>query len=81
MKRNEAAHSDTSNVYNLTEQEKIWLGLIKSPIRRGNIRIAYPVHYSAASVVWKTTYTSDIMLPKWRVKYPNLQVLEVRRLR
>lgn len=74
-------HPDEFGVYNLTEDEKVWLGLKRRPIRKGNILIAVPVHYTSSSCEWHTEWVSDLMLPKYRVVHPNLQVLEVRRVK
>ena len=75
------AFHQTSDVYSLTEDEKVWLGLKHRPIRKGNILIAVPVHYTSSSCEWHTEWISDFMLPKYRVVHPNLQVLEVRRVK
>ena len=74
-------HPDEFGVYNLTEDEKVWLGLKRRPVKRGNILIAVPVHYTSSSCEWHTEWISDLMLPKYRVVHPNLQVLEVRRVK
>lgn len=74
-------HPDEFGVYNLTEDEKVWLGLKRRPIRKGNILIAFPVHYTSSSCEWHTEWISDLMLPKYRCEHPDLQVLEVRRVK
>ena len=74
-------HPDEFGVYNLTEDEKVWLGLKRRPIRKGNILIAVPVHYTSSSCEWHTEWISDLMLPKYRCEHPDLQVLEVRRVK
>ena len=73
------AFHQASDVYSLTEDEKVWLGLKIRPVKRGNILIAVPVHYTSSSCEWHTEWISDLMLPKYRCVHPNLQVLEVRR--
>ena len=78
--KNVATHNEQS-VYILTEDEKVWLGLKSRPVRKGNILVAVPHHYTSSSCEWHTEWISDLMLPKYRCVHPDLQVLEVRRVK
>ena len=81
MGRKIGSKNNTGEMYTLRDDEKIWLGLVRTPIRHGNVLIAIPHHYTSASVQWSTQWVSDWQLPKYRCGHPNLQVLEVRRMK
>ncbi len=69
------------DAFRLSLAEKIRIGLVKAPARKGNVRIAFPVHYTSSSCEWKTEWVTDVMLPRYKCEHPNLQVLEVRRVK
>lgn len=75
-------HKDVFDVYTLTEEEKIALGLIKKPKPlNGLIHIVIPVHYGSHAVIWENRFVTKSALVAWKAQYPNLQVLEVRRVK
>ena len=70
-------HKDVFDVYTLTEEEKIALGLIKKPKPlNGLIHIVIPVHYKAQGVMWESRFVTAGALEGWKEQYPNLEVVE-----
>ena len=71
------SHPDVFGVYNLTEKEKIALGLIKKPKPlKGLIHIVIPVHYKAQGVMWESRFVTAGALEGYREQYPNLEVVD-----
>lgn len=68
---------ETTDVFNLTEQEKINLGLIKKPKPvRDLIHIVVPEHYGASGLIWQSHFVTEAALTLWIRQYPNLEVIE-----
>lgn len=66
-----------SEVYTLTESEKIALGLKKKPVpAKDLIRVVVPEHYGAAGVIWQSRYVTPAALEGLRAQYPNMEVIE-----
>lgn len=81
MERNQANHQQQGEIYRLTDTEKIWLGL-KTPEKiPGTVRVAFPEHYGSAAVMWRTKWIQKSQVDAYRAKYPEMQVIEERRLK
>lgn len=68
---------DTVDVFTLTEEEKIRMGLIKKPAPlKGTIHIVVPEHYGASGLIWQSHFVTEAVLPAWKREYPNLEVID-----
>lgn len=67
---------ETVDVYTLTEDEKLRMGLIKKPAPlKGTIHIVIPVHHSSHGIIWESRFVTEKALEGWRHDYPNLEVI------
>lgn len=65
------------DVYTLTEEEKIRLGLIKQPkVLLHSTRIVIPCHYGASALWWESRFIEKGELDRWKAQYPNLEVID-----
>ena len=75
----EYSKKEWSEVYTLTESEKIALGLKKKPVPvKDLIRVVVPEHYGAAGVIWQSRNVTPAALEGLRAQYPNLEIVEGR---
>lgn len=64
------------NIYELTPEEKVRLGLIKKPkVLLHKTQIVIPVHYGSSGVWWETRFIERADLPYWKALHPNLEVI------
>ena len=71
----------TNNVYELTEREKIAMGLIKKPkVLKDMVHIVIPEHYHAEGVIWQSRFIPEAELEWYKAQYPNMQIVEKRSL-
>ena len=64
------------DIYTLTEDEKIRMGLKKPKPLKGTIHIVIPVHYGTQGLQWQDRFVTPAALPAWKAQYPNLEVIE-----
>ena len=70
-------YKNTSDVYKLTEDERVWLGLSKRKIpAKDMVKVVMPVHYSSHGVIWETVRVSKASLYELKAQYPNLEVIK-----
>ena len=67
---------DYVNVYELTEDEKVRIGLKKPQPLNGTIHIVIPVHYGAQGVQWQDRFVTPAALEGWKAQYPNMEVID-----
>lgn len=80
-KYREARREAWSDVYTLTRDEKIALGLIKKPKPLAHlVHIVIPEHYGAQGMMWASRFIPESQLQYYQDNYPNLQVIERRDL-
>ncbi len=70
------ASQQFGSVYDLTEEEKISIGLIRKPeVLRDLVHIVIPVHYGSHGVIWESQFIDERQLELWQNAYPDLQVV------
>lgn len=67
---------DYVNVYELTEDEKVRIGLKKLQPLNGTIHIVIPVHYGPQGVQWQDRFVTPAALDGYRQQYPNMEVID-----
>ena len=67
---------DYVNVYELTEDEKVRIGLKKPKPLNGTIHIVIPVHYGTQGVQWQNRFVTPAELEGYKVRVPDLQIIE-----
>lgn len=70
--------NEWSTRYDLTETEKIWLGLKKPAPLRGTIQIVIPEHYGSKGVMWTSRFVTEAQLDSYLAQYPGMQILDER---
>lgn len=65
-----------TGVYELTETEKLRMGLKKPKPLKGNIHIVIPVHYGTQGVQWQDRFVTPASLEWYRQQYPNMEVID-----
>ena len=68
------------DIYTLTEDEKIRMGLKKPKPLKGTIHIVIPIHYGVKGVQWQDRFVTPAALEGYKQQYPNLQIIEGRDL-
>lgn len=76
MKTGEASRNQSGKLYNLSDAEKIRLGLKKPEPPKGTIHVVIPMHYGAKGVWWKSRYITPAEYLTFRAAHPNLQVID-----
>lgn len=64
------------DVYNLTDQEKVSLGLKKPAPLRDLVHIVIPVHHSSHGVIWESRFVAVAAVPSWRSQYLEMEEVE-----
>lgn len=65
-----------TGVYDLTEQEKIQLGLVKKPKTLEDlVHIVIPVHHNSHGIIWESRFVTPAAVDLWRAQYPNMEVI------
>lgn len=66
--------------YSLSEQDQRILGKRLNQPKPKQIHIAIPLHYGAIGVWWESRIIPAEELMSWKTRYPDLQIISVRRL-
>ena len=76
MKTGEASRNQSGKAYNLSDAEKIRLGLKKPAAPKGTIHVVIPMHYGAKGVWWESRWVTPAELEVYKVRVPDLQIIE-----
>lgn len=76
MKSGEASRNQSGKAYNLSDAEKIRLGLKKPATPKGTIHVVIPMHYGAKGVWWESRYITPAEFLLCKAAHPNMQVID-----
>ena len=76
MKNGEASRNQSGKLYNLSDAEKIRLGLKKPAAPKGTIHVVIPMHYGAKGVWWESRYITPAEFLLCKAAHPNMQVID-----
>lgn len=76
MKIGEVSQNRSGKLYNLSDVEKIRLGLKKPVAPKGTIHVVVPQHYGAKGVWWESRFVTEAELEGYVHQFPNMQILD-----